>query len=670
MSTADNVLRALHGLESHGPGKYTAFNPYNAPGQSRAKNLQLDITDGEHGVFTLHSAQGIEKRSGSLYELAEIVGATVERAVRILPKERTYRDLADYAEKHGVPAAAYEAAGWKMVTYTNRPALQFETQTGRRWRFLDTTGPRFLNKGKDGNSYKTCWYGLKNAPALLKSSGIPLVLCNGEPSVVAAQYHGVPAVCITTSGEKGIPAELLPTIADTVSEGARVIVALDCDSKGRDTAAKLVHQLDGLGYAVHAVDLGLDEGDDLADFCKLHTTESAAKLAALPPMEFRKAAPDTPLDGYVPEQRPMPTVEVKQSNALEELNKTLGKLRAEHRSESKEARNATLAQARALIDQIEQADGQSLLISGEDVANEAVRKFMERKARKGALSGLPTGFKILDKLIDGFNPGVNVFLGAPGMGKSWTVTSITGNLARRGYRGLAITTEMIPDVWQNRVAAYISGVETNLIKHCENMTPAQDAAYVDALNLIEKQLSFVRGVRPTPAALRATVLDAKMKGDIHFVVIDSASRLVGTGDNVSQETAALQNSLQELVLETELPFIVTGQVRNRDIANRAMKMPSINDGFGSSAWEFNADVLIGLYNHTYYVKNFHVDEDPEFPEGTVAMRVLKNREGESVADQIMKVSFIGGRGVFELEERRAPPFRVYSREEDEDGAIA
>jgi hypothetical protein len=36
----------------------------------------------------------------------------------------------------------------------------------------------------------------------------------------------------------------------------------------------------------------------------------------------------------------------------------------------------------------------------------------------------------------------------------------------------------------------------------------------------------------------------------------------------------------------------------------------------------------------------------------------------------MKVSFIGGRGVFELEERRAPPFRVYSREEDEDGAIA
>jgi replicative DNA helicase len=669
MSTADNVLRALHGVEGIGPNSYLAFNPYNAPGQSSKKNLQLDITtpDGEYGFFTLYSASGIEKRSGSLYELAEIVGATVERTTpHIVPKDRTYRDLAHYAEAHGVPAAAYEAAGWKFVTYQNRPALKFETQTGTRWRFLDS-GTRFKNLGKDGQPYKTCWYGFKNAPTLLASSGLPLIFCNGEPSVVAAQHWGLPAICMTTSSEKGIPDALLPALAELTPD-AKIIVALDCDKKGREAAATLVHQLEGKGYDVYAVNLGLLEGEDLADFCKNMREKSGAELLKLPRLDFRKAAPDTPLDGYVPEQRPLQSAAVMESNALIELNSTLGKLRADQRNGmARDAKAATVAKVRALLEQLEQEDGQSLLISGEDVADKAIQLYAEAKARGGGLSGLPTGIPMLDRLTDGYQSGVNIVQGATGMGKSWFVASSCGHLIQRDYRGVAITTEMQPVSWLRRVAAYMSGLDNKTIKKGQ-LTTAQEKLYADTLIRAQSQVWFLNGVRPTPTSLRATVLDAQQKGDLHFVIVDSGSRLTGTGDNISQETAAIQNAIQELAQETGLPFIVTGQVRGRDIANRAMKMPTINDGHGGSSWEHNADVLIALYNHTYYVKKFNVDPDPEFPEGVIALRVNKLRDDEDVSDQIIKAQFVGGRGIYQLDDRKTPPAYIARYQDDEESA--
>jgi replicative DNA helicase len=307
-----------------------------------------------------------------------------------------------------------------------------------------------------------------------------------------------------------------------------------------------------------------------------------------------------------------------------------------------------------------------LMLSGESVADQAILRYTEREKLNGALPGLPTGFKALDQRIDGLMPGLNVFIGATGMGKSWTAASIAGHLVSRGYRGLAITTEMNSKTWIDRVAAYTARINGLNIKRGK-LTTAEKIRYVEAMNDIDKKLVFMRGVRPTYASLRATMLNIRMKGDLHFVVIDSASRLVNAGDNIAGETAMVQNALQELVIELELPFIITGQVRGRDIANRAMKMPTINDSFGGSSWEHNADVLVGLYYHHYYVSQLMAEADDAFPEGVFAMRVLKNREGESAADQIIKTKFVGGSGLYELDERK-PPLHIARYQDDEETA--
>ena len=93
-----------------------------------------------------------------------------------------------------------EAAQWKEASFAGRNALEFPTHGGKRYRFLDGNKPYYMSE----KGYKKCWYGM-NANALKRlSDGQPLVIANGEISVVAAQHHGLAAVCVT-SGEAQIP---------------------------------------------------------------------------------------------------------------------------------------------------------------------------------------------------------------------------------------------------------------------------------------------------------------------------------------------------------------------------------------------------------------------------------------------------------------------------------
>lgn len=265
-STADAVLIHLQtfDLVDEGNGKYRSNSPLRSGSNSHAFCVKIDGP--EHGTWI----DQVSGESGSLYELAARLGVTPSHgAAAPSTTKRGYRDLADYAAAHGVSASAYVAWGWSETTRDGRPALTFPTQTGPRWRFLDGAKPTFTSPA----GYTPCWYGLTEAVILAQASGQPLVLCNGEPSVVAAQHHGVAACAITNSGERELPATLLAELRAVWA--GEIIIALDCDTKGRTAAPKLAAQL---GATI--ADLGGSQGFDLSDFCMLHGTQSIAALAA------------------------------------------------------------------------------------------------------------------------------------------------------------------------------------------------------------------------------------------------------------------------------------------------------------------------------------------------------------------------------------------------------
>src|SRR5260221_7632825 len=109
---------------------------------------------------------------------------------------------------------------------------------------------------------------MQEAADAAKALNMPLVLVNGEVSTDVAQYFGIAACCLTTGGEHTIKPELLKELK--AAYAGEIIVALDCDSAGRENAAKVVKQLVEAGFDAQAVDLGFSSGgEDISDFCKL-----------------------------------------------------------------------------------------------------------------------------------------------------------------------------------------------------------------------------------------------------------------------------------------------------------------------------------------------------------------------------------------------------------------
>ncbi|MBZ0285705.1 MAG: hypothetical protein K8L97_33560 [Anaerolineae bacterium] len=199
---------------------------------------------------------------------------------------RHFAGLADYAERQGAPESDFLAAGWQaqVVQHSDpqtrklRPALQFQTPTGARWRFVD--GDPDLSKYTSPKGYKRSWYRLPEALALATESGRPLTIVNGEAGTVVAQHHGIPATALTGGEGGAIPPELLTELLN--SHTGQILIALDCDPAGRYGASKRARQLIDAGRAVTAVDLQLGDKGDIADFCKLHGLDSAARLLTLP----------------------------------------------------------------------------------------------------------------------------------------------------------------------------------------------------------------------------------------------------------------------------------------------------------------------------------------------------------------------------------------------------
>jgi hypothetical protein len=273
-STAARILAALAPYDlkaEREPGKYRCNSPLRPGSNSHAFTLILH--DGEHGAYFDH----VSDDSGTLYDLAQRLGLDLSVARQsVADTKRAYSDLADYAQAHGVSAEIFAAAGWSETMYQHRPALAFTTQTGTRYRFLDGDKPTY----KSPVGYERCWYGLPRAVQLAKETGQALVIGNGEASTVVGQHFGL-AVCAVTGGEqKELPPDLLDELKAVYSGPA--IIAFDCLDKGAQVAPLLAAQLNAFGFTARSVDLGLGKGGDLADFCRLHTTEAMTALSKLP----------------------------------------------------------------------------------------------------------------------------------------------------------------------------------------------------------------------------------------------------------------------------------------------------------------------------------------------------------------------------------------------------
>jgi hypothetical protein len=276
-STADKVLSELQarGFKKRGT-EWRGNHPFKP--DSDSESFAVTIRDGEHGAYKYWAGN----EQGSLYDLAKLFDIETPNGTGISVSDTkiSYQSLDEYAQKHYAPVEAFTKAGWQYETIYNRPAITWEVRTGKRVRWCDTSEFMWLGGGSN------CWYGLDRAIQIAYERSYPIVLCNGEASTIVAQHYGIPAFS-GTGGEGAISDEMKKYLDDKWQ--GQVIIALDCDTKGRD-AAQDVHTILGRGAII---DLGLSDKGDLADFCGLHANYNPMKaLQALARTEMQVATDD------------------------------------------------------------------------------------------------------------------------------------------------------------------------------------------------------------------------------------------------------------------------------------------------------------------------------------------------------------------------------------------
>jgi len=268
MNLIQAILQHLGIAYDASKSQYRCNSPLRTGSDSNSFSIKIDERGG-----TYHDH--VSGESGTLTQLADTLGITYTRSTT---SKRSYMSGNDYAAQHGVAWKVLEQAGWSEIKYMRRPALRIETAHGPRYRFLDYRDEQtYINE----KGFTRCWYLMSEAVRMARATSQPLVYCNGECSAVVAMHYGVPALTVAGGGENAIPASLLDELKQLYT--GSIIVALDCDAKGRAASQKLVSQLRLAGYTAYAVDLNLGAGGDIADYCKLYQHESMQQLLTLKP---------------------------------------------------------------------------------------------------------------------------------------------------------------------------------------------------------------------------------------------------------------------------------------------------------------------------------------------------------------------------------------------------
>lgn len=235
----------------------------------------------------------MQRDTVSFVEAKQILGLADDQQRTTAPEQA---DPHTYAQAHGCTWADFEAWGceWGMFRYIpdrkgkDYPGIWFpepedSTATGRI-RFFGAPS----KWAPSAKGMTPVLWGLPKAMALALTTGQPLVLVNGQSSVIAMQARGIAAFAIP-GGEGGIAGRLCNNLAAQLKGvwSRDVIVLLDGDGEGYRAAPKVVTELHAAGILATAKDPG--DGHDGADFVRLYNGSAVAALRSLP--ELASAVP-------------------------------------------------------------------------------------------------------------------------------------------------------------------------------------------------------------------------------------------------------------------------------------------------------------------------------------------------------------------------------------------
>ena len=245
-------------------------------------------------------------------------------------------------------------------------------------------------------------------------------------------------------------------------------------------------------------------------------------------------------------------------------------------------------------------------------------------ARSNGLTGIPTGYKLLDSILCGFQPADLIILaGRPSMGKSAMAVNCMLHSAEGGYANDFYSLEMSKRSIGTRFLSVKSRINSQKFRSgkfdtedWQRMNDAATELYKLPINIDDTPCS-------TYQEIQRKARKSKKQNDTKIIWIDYLSFLDGDKEEKNKvlEVQTITRGLKSLAKELNIPIVLLCQL-NRQCEMRGDKRPILSDLRDSGSIEQDADVVLFLYRDEVYNKS---DDNPN--KGIVEVDVCKQRNG-------------------------------------------
>jgi replicative DNA helicase len=251
------------------------------------------------------------------------------------------------------------------------------------------------------------------------------------------------------------------------------------------------------------------------------------------------------------------------------------------------------------------------------------------------VTGIPSGFRDIDRITSGFQEGNLVIVAArPSMGKSALGLGMAANLAvRRNVPVALFTLEMSKSEVTQRLMCSEAKVESQRLR--TGKLSAEDwprlTAACDKLAKAPIYVDDSGGITMMEIRSKARRLKSKLP-ELGLIIVDYLQLMTsGTNpENRVQEVSQISRSLKVLARDLDVPILALSQL-SRAVEQRHDKRPILSDLRESGSLEQDADIVCFIYRDEYYAGE---ESDQQ---GLAEVIVAKHRNGPT---DTVKLSFL------------------------------
>ena len=260
------------------------------------------------------------------------------------------------------------------------------------------------------------------------------------------------------------------------------------------------------------------------------------------------------------------------------------------------------------------------LSTSKQVGGSFIDQMQERFSRKGALSGVTSGFFHLDKMTDGLQYREMAIIAArPSIGKTAIAIAIAEAAAVRAkVPTLFISLEMSKEAIFRRSVASIGSVSMQNLKS-GNLTEGDMRSMSTATGKISAApLWFLDGSSSQSiASITANVRRAVRKHGVKLVIVDYIQKVKAAdkAEKRTYEVAEVSGKLKDIAVQTGVAMLCLAQL-NRENEKEKGRTPRLSDLADSGQLERDADCVMLL------------DRDRREAKGEASIIIAKQRDGE------------------------------------------